>query len=190
MGKDKDNLSKYVMKDSAEVLEKAIDGINAKNVVLLRDLSNNTIHNASIFQDKYSVLIAVVMYALSKIIERDEIKSIVEDLVYKINEAKECAEENNKKCLDSALKKIIRIISRKDKVINKYIQHVINEAEIKKGSRIYEHGISLAQTAEILGISQWELMIYIGHTNIAEESTEKTSIRKRLEYARKIFGIR
>ncbi len=180
-------ISNDIKKDIISVIAKSVDMIKTENIAGLRSLSNSTIHNASIFQDKYSVLVAVIMYAMSKMIERTG--RIGKDILEILKQAEEYAKNDERKRLDTALKKIIREISKKDKELNKYIQHVINEAEIKKGSRIYEHGISLAQTAEILGISQWELMIYIGHTNIADEDISRINTKKRIEYAKSIFGL-
>ena len=41
--------------------------------------------------------------------------------------------------------------------LKEYIQEVFRKAYINKASRIYEHGISRAETAGLLGVTQWEL---------------------------------
>ncbi|PIN70172.1 hypothetical protein COV93_02620, partial [Candidatus Woesearchaeota archaeon CG11_big_fil_rev_8_21_14_0_20_43_8] len=86
-----------------------------------------------------------------------------------------------------AIKNLFKIISEINENFRKYIEEVIEYSEIKKGARIYEHGISMARAAEILGVSEWDLMGYVGKTTLidAEEEDEK----ERLNFARKLFGI-
>ena len=50
--------------------------------------------------------------------------------------------------------------------LKEYIKDVFLKAEINRASRIYEHGISMKKTAEILGVSIWELAEYAGQTFI------------------------
>ena len=76
-----------------------------------------------------------------------------------------------------------------DQKLKHYIDQVIDFAEVKKGSKIYDHGISLAQTASLLGATQWELMEYLGTTTIEDHFREETSVEKRLQTARKLFGL-
>ena len=80
-------------------------------------------------------------------------------------------------------------ISKADSTLDLYIQHVIDEANVKKASKIYDHGISLGQTAQLLGISHWELMRYVGHTKIPEGVIEKVNIKVRLNYVYGLFGM-
>ena len=68
-----------------------------------------------------------------------------------------------------------------------YVQEVINQAQIKKGSKLCEHGLSCSKSAEILGISQWELMNYIGKTKLSEEEHDIVDLRTRIDYARGLF---
>ena len=78
------------------------------------------------------------------------------------------------------------IISTIDSKLKLYIGEVITQAEIKKGSKLYAHGISLGRAAEVLGISQWELMFYIGKTKLIDVKG-CVGVRERLNYARSLF---
>jgi hypothetical protein len=53
-----------------EILEQAKKAIQKEDVIQIKDLSNQTVHTASIYQDPDNIAIAVVLYALSKILER------------------------------------------------------------------------------------------------------------------------
>ena len=94
-------------------------------------------------------------YALSKLYMRKEsVSDTIKDLLKK---AYDSLLDNNHEIYRQKIKEILKRIGEEDRKLGFYIQEVIKQAEIKKGSRIYEHGISLARAAEILGISQWEL---------------------------------
>ena len=69
-------------------------------------------------------------------------------------------------------------------------EDMIKEA-IKKGSKFYEYGISIGRISELLGISKWDLLNYIGNTTIADISINKTiPIEKRIEITKKVFNIK
>jgi len=180
-------MDEKIKEDIISILNSAIDVLKSHNSMKLREISNHTIHNASIFQDKDSISIAVIMYALSKIIDRT---SRIEPVVFQtLENAKHSLENNQIVDYEKNIKELMDTISGYDKKLNLYIQKVINEAEIKKGSKLYEHGISLAQTADLLGISQWELMKYIGQTKIADKFKDEISVKDRLAHTRQIFGL-
>ena len=61
------------MKESENILrifEETKNAIQKEDSVKLKDLSNQTIHTASVYQDPDNVAVAVIVYSLSKIIER------------------------------------------------------------------------------------------------------------------------
>jgi len=156
----------------------------------LKNLSNNTIHNASIYQDKDSVTIAVIIYAISKIIDRIHEYEIKPELIELMKEAGRFLENKEFQNYFDTIKDIVDLITKIDTKMTNYFHHIINEAGIKKGSRIYEKEFSLAKTAEIFGITQWELMKYVGQTKIAEEFSPEVDIKTRMKTARKIFNIK
>ena len=176
-----------VRKDIIAVLEHVIQSLEKNDVLNLRELSNNIIHCASIYQDEYSISTAVIVFALSKIIQRKNyidmrIITLLKRAVHHLRKYKV-----NKYSQD--IKKLMTHISKADSKLDLYIQHVIDEANVKKASKIYEHGISLGQTAQLLGISHWELMRYVGHTKIPEGVIEKVNIKVRLNYVYGLFGM-
>lgn len=178
-------MNKIVKKDIINIIDDGLILIEQKNFVDLKKISNHTIHNASIFQDRDSISIAVVMYAISKIMERTG--SIDAEIVKRLKNAYDLLTKNKTKEYQDHIKNVLGLISKIDVKLKQYIDEVIKQAEIKKGSKLYEHGISIAQASDLLGISQWELMSYIGKTSITEED-RITDIKKRLELARNIFG--
>lgn len=181
-------MDEVVKKDILQVLSD-ISGIlgveEEKDIAELRELSNHTIHNASIFQDEDSISIAILIYSLSKVIERREGKLNYKVLLKLIRDAKKNLGQNKVDEYRRMIKKLFSFISTIDSKLKLYIEEVINQAEIKKGSKLYAHGISLGRAAEVLGISQWELMFYIGKTRI--DVRGGVGVKDRLNYARSLF---
>ena len=64
-----------IKRDILAVLNDLVEILKVKeesDIVEIKNLSNHVIHNASIFQDEDSISVAVLIYSLSKIIERKQ----------------------------------------------------------------------------------------------------------------------
>ncbi|PLW79886.1 hypothetical protein C0585_05520 [Candidatus Woesearchaeota archaeon] len=180
-------MNKIVKTDILSVLDNSLRFIDSNDYISLKDMSNHVIHNASIFQDTDSINIAVLIYSISKIFYRD--KDMNPKIVRFLRDAKGYLFNSRYKDYEKTIKKLYKAISKEDSKIGMYIGEVIEMAEVKKGSKIYDHGISLAQSAEILGISQWELMDYIGKTKISDSFEKDGEVKKRLEFAKSLFKL-
>jgi hypothetical protein len=188
----KEGIPKAVRKDLLKVLKKAQRYINKGDSKQLKDLSDYTIHNASIFQDSDSLSMAVVIYAFSKLLERwgseseyaEQARNLLGSVYFSLEQDK--TDEYRDK-----MKKVFEFASSVEKEFKLYIEKVVEKAQIKKGSRLYEQGLSVARAADLLGIGQWELMSYIGKTRIHDETLPAaeamTSVEQRLAYARSLF---
>jgi len=177
-----------VRQDILKILHRVIKVLEKGYYNQLKALSNHSIHNASIFQDQDSISIAVITYAMSKIVDtpsfdlgafRTAFKNSIKDL-----------RAGKFEVYRSSIKALFKMIMDTDQKLKQYIDLVIDFAEVKKGGKIYDHGISLAQTASLLGVTQWELMEYLGTTTIEDHFREETSVEKRLQTARKLFGLK
>jgi len=68
------------------------------------------------------------------------------------------------------------------------IQEVLRKASINKASKIYEHGLSLAKTSKLLGITQWELSEYVGGKDNMQVNLNKTiDAKARAQMAMEFF---
>jgi len=184
-------MNEIIKKDILSILSGIIKILKVKeekDIAEIKELSNHTIHNASIFQDEDSISIAILIYSLSKIIERKQGELNYNNILNLLKGAYDFLNKNNIDNYRKTIRKLFSFISTVDTKLKLYIEEVINQAQIKKGSKLYEHGISLARAAEILGISQWELMFYIGKTKITDAyEVELISLKDRLKYARSLF---
>jgi len=160
----------------------------------LHQISNQTIHSASCLQDPASITLAIIIYALSKLIERRDYAKIKDwsKFVKKLNSTLNLAiKANDKKDYDLYEKYIENSRKLFDTLsinLKPYIEEVIRKSAINKAAKIYEHGISLGQTAKILGITQWELFEYAGQREKLVPSKIKTmDVKKRAKMAMDFF---
>jgi len=181
---------RYILK----VLKRVRSALSKKDFIKIKNLSNKIIHNASITQDTNVVYTAVIIYSLSKIIEREQYKDFRNWETF-YNEYHQCLshlitalekddEMEFQKHIDFLTNKIENLSGQ----LKVYIKDVFQKAKINKASKIYEHGISMGQTAKILGISVWELAEYAGQTGIADVNLGVTMpIKQRIKLAEEIF---
>ena len=176
------------------ILTESLRAIKDYDATKIRELSNQTIHSSSIYQDIDNISVAILMYSISKIIERTDYwemeswNSCYKILIKKIDNALRFLLKYNINEFRNELKSILKEVSHLDPKLKKHILEVFHKAKINKGSRIYEHGISLGRVSEILGINKWELSEYVGKTGISDKGISMDIIR-RVEYAKKIFNL-
>ena len=178
------------------ILKNALVAVRKEDTVKLKDLSNRTVHSASIQQDPDSVAVAVIVYSLSKIIERQKYTSYKEwpkfykNYLASIRCAIKDLQSNEPEKFREDLRDIQGGINKLSGKFKKYIQDVFRKAEINKASRVYEHGISMEKTAKLLGITIWELAEYAGQTGISDVNLTVTMpIKQRLKQAEEIFNL-
>lgn len=175
------------------ILKDTIKALKTDNYLKLQHLSDETVHSASVYQDTDSISIAVIIYSLSKIISRKDGVNIKNwnSFIKKFTSSLELAIDALKKeknwSFSAHLEKAIKLMSSFSN-LKPYIKDVIRKAAINKASKLYEHGISLAQTAKLLGITRWELAEYIGQKSVHDNPYNTTiSAKKRAEIAMEFF---
>jgi len=91
--------------------------------------------------------------------------------------------------LSNSLKQLRAEIEMISPGMKKYIQEVFRKASINKASKIYGHGVSMENTAKLLGITVWELANYAGQTGISDAPESKTlGVSERIKLVEGIFG--
>ena len=177
-----------VKEDILSVIAQALELLHDGDHHALSELSNHVIHDASIFQDEDSLSTAVLIYALSKVAQRccEQGISLAEPTVL-LRDAYDALNKDNYEDYRAIVKKIFTSIRKIDTRMSMFIEEVIQKSKIKKGSVLYQHGISIGRTAELLGITQWELLQYIGITQTTQVEGELPT-KKRLEFARELFA--
>lgn len=155
------------------IFEETKEAIIKEDSFKLNNLSNQTINTASRTQDPDNIATAVVVYSIGKIIERKKYREFPEwNALYKkiissIDEAIKAIRRGKDKDFKKSIDSLRDYINRLSGKLKEYVQDVFRKAEINKASKIYEHGISLGKTANLLGISLYELALYSGQSKIS-----------------------
>ncbi|NTV24311.1 MAG: hypothetical protein HGA85_08155 [Nanoarchaeota archaeon] len=178
-------MNPIVKKDILNVLNEAIACLEKKELFRLREISDHVIHNASVFQDKESITIAVTIYALSKLYPVEE--EIAELSMPLLKDCRNSLLQGDMNAYETNMKGIITHLKKYEKT-KAVIQEVLERAQVKKASRMYEHGVSMGVVADALDISLWELMDYVGKTRINDEFEFKEDVEDRIKYARRLFS--
>ena len=150
-------------------------------------------HSACGIQDSGSITLAVLDYSLSKLLERKEhmkiknwnqfLKKLYSYLELAIRALKEEKYDKYEGYLILSKKSLSSISVN----LKPYIQEILRKASINKASKLYEHGLSLGQTSNLLGITQWELTEYTGQKPEPEHK-QSVDVKSRAKLALEFFS--
>ena len=169
------------------ILEETKVALKEKDTLKLKQLSDQTNNTASRTQDADNIAVAVIVYSLGKILERgyaENLSVVIKEIDNVIRSVKKGGD-----LLNRNLKQLRAEIEKISPGMKKYIRDVFRKASINKASKIYGHGVSIENTAKLLGLSVWELANYVGQTGISEVPESKTlGVRERIKLVEEIFG--
>jgi len=161
----------------------------------IKNLSNQTIHSASMTQDPDNVMVAVVVYVIAKILERESYrkmvgwKQIYGGITKNLDIAIRSLEKNDLEGFRNAIGEIRQSANKVEGDLRRYVQDIFYKASVNKAFKIYEHGISSEKTAKLLGVSLWDLSSFIGQTTVNESHFNITvPIQKRIKMAEEFFS--
>ena len=186
------------MKEEENILRILIEtkaALKNDNPFELKNLSNQTIHSATISQDPDNIIVAVLVYSFGKLLERANYRSMegwnqfISETMKNLDGAIKSLEKKDVEKCRLYLGKIRNLINNISGDLRNYIRDIFLKAEINKAFKIYEHGLSSEQTAEILGINLWELSSYIGQSYIADAKISiSMPVEERVKMAEDFFG--
>lgn len=176
------------------ILKETLRLIKEDNAQGLKALSNQTVHSATISQDGDNIVVAVLVYSLGKILERDHYRDMegwqnfYNTVTKNLELATKALEKNNIENVRIYLGRIRNSLNKISGDLGRYIKDIFRKAEINKAFRLYEHGLSSEQTAELLGVSLWDLASYIGQSSIGDSKVAiSMPVTKRVKIAEEIF---
>ncbi|MFH1452195.1 MAG: hypothetical protein ABIF88_03415 [archaeon] len=182
------------IKNMLRILRETLKCVENENPKELMSLSNQTIHTATISQDADNIIIAVLVYSIGKVLEREYYKKIEgwdefnKDVRINIQSAVKALEKNDVEKSRLYLGRLRNSLNKISGDLRIYIKDVFKKAEINKAFKLYEHGISSERTAELLGISLWDMASYIGQSSISDSKiSHSMSVNKRIKIAEEIF---
>ncbi len=158
-----------------------------KDLTDLKDLSEEEVRSSAIYQDADVLSVATLLFSLYKIMEREEIdKAAYKRIQSNFKKTISYLKLHNINQYREMIKTFFEMIKGIDEEISRFIEEVLVKAKIVGGSVLYEQGISLTRAADLLGITQWELMNYVGKTNLSDIEPI-SNVKERLFFARRIF---
>jgi len=176
-----------------EVLREAKSAAQRGDIVQLKRLSDQTIHMTAIHQDTDNVLVAIVVYSLAKLLERrhnysyKDFERFLNYYLKTIDYSIDCIGKNKCDLFRDRVKEITDVNGLETN-LKRSVKDVFQKARINKASKIYEHGISLGSTANLLGISLWDLSSYVGQSTISDMKEGKTiDVKTRVKNVMEFF---
>jgi predicted HTH domain antitoxin len=177
-----------------EVLTRSRYALEQEDTKQLRELSDRTIHAASVYQHTDYILVATIIYALSKLVERkDKLnlknwQSFIKDVSNLLSLAINSLQKGKHSQFIKFLSKTKYYLENSSQEVKPLIEELLRKASINKASKIYEHGISLAKTTKLLGVTPWELSEYIGEKEGPQIKLNKTiDVKDRIKLAMEFF---
>jgi predicted transcriptional regulator len=166
-------MADVIRQDILRVLADTIDSLRKGDYERLIPLSNRTIHNATIYQDDLSIATATLIYALGKILMRSvEQGQQPIDVTPSLIKLDGLLAQSKDEEFRKAMQELLADIAKQDEKMHMYVEEVLQKARLKKGSKLHEHGMTVAKAAQMLGLSQWELMSYVGKTEMPDDMRE------------------
>lgn len=157
------------------ILRETLKAIKKTDSDNLKNLSNQTIHTATIAQDPDNIMVSVFVYSIGKILERDNYKKMKEWasfyklLIENVKKAIKSLEKDDLENFRNYLGEI-RAAINVGKDFREYMNEIFYKASINKAAKLYEHGLSLEKVSQLLNVSLWDLSSYIGQGMIHETS--------------------
>jgi len=168
--------------------------VNSGDVAQIKNLSNQTTNTAALTNDPDNIAVAVVIYALSKILERGNYRNLsgwnkfYKNYISAIDNIITSLEKNDEQVFKKNLELIRTAIEKISGKLKEYIQDVFRKASINKASRLYEHGLSMERTASLLGVSLYELAGYAGERGHMEGTETNVNIKQRIKLVMDFFA--
>jgi hypothetical protein len=161
----------------------------------LKSLSDQTVHSATVSQDADNVIVAVLVYSLGKVMERANYRNMegwagfYSAVLKNLNEAIVALEARKVVLARKSLGRIRERLNEIEGNLGRYVKDVFRKAEVNKAFKLYEHGLSSERTADLLGVSLWDLASYIGQSNIGDAKVGVTMpVKDRVKMAEGFFG--
>lgn len=160
----------------------------------LKILANDIIEEAALKDNRELAKIAVISYALYKILSKNHFirnkrwKGTARQIEKEFENAIRAASIGDTEITLSALGRIGEIIEFIDRELSNFAGNIYGKAKMKQASTAYATGLSLSRAAELTGADRKELQMYIGSTRIHDENPGRTGISKRLKMFKEMLG--
>lgn len=154
----------------------------------LQHLSNHAIDDVAVHKDLDLISITVLLYSIYKIINTMEQREY-DAMLQLLQKAQQSLSHDSLGIYNKNIRALYDLVKSCNAKVKVHLQDVMEAAKIKKGSLLLQKGLSIGQAAGLMGLSNWELQQYAGHTTILSEHTESVPMAKRLTTTYKLFHL-
>jgi len=175
------------MTDINTLIDHSVDALEQRDALALRTVSAEALSEAAMDGHRELILLALVDYALSKIMSKIHYKGIEKKFYDNIKRHFMDARTEDKEGMIKHLEQIEDLVIKLDAKEGNYSSNLMEKARIKKGAKLYEQGLSLRRAAELTGADPVDVLHFVGGSKIHEfKGSSKNA--QRLETAREVFG--
>ena len=173
--------------------ETLLSAFQARNLHDLKRLANDSIQEAVTENNKDLAEIAVISYALYKILSKDHFtrnrnwQKVANTITSGILKAHSALEKNEQKAFQKQLHNVILEIEVIDEKLSNFAKSIFYRARVKQASTAYALGISINHAASLTGANLKTLQNYIGTTRIHDEQPIYAGISKRVSTLKRLL---
>ncbi|MFA5406412.1 MAG: hypothetical protein WC307_03595 [Candidatus Nanoarchaeia archaeon] len=184
-----------IKQDIIAILDGVITAFDKYDPDAIMEWSDHIIHSASIYQEEHTFMVAVIVYSIGKIMAKGKVRRYPQEawnefestVKNTLREALESLQADKHAAFDKSMALLQKAVFRLDQSFMSYVDYVVDNAKLKKGTKMFEHGVSLKRVAELFGVSEWDLRNYAGKTRILERDDVDDGVVKRLVRVRRFF---
>lgn len=181
-----------VKKELLTIFSQAIQLLEAKDetsLEKLKQLSDQAVEAVALHKDLDLISVTVLLYSFYKIAPSLPPEDY-QDLLTELKLAKDHLQQTRFRRYNQSIKTLFNLTRKSNAKIKTHLQDVLHAARIKKGEVLLSKGLSLGQAAGLMGLSNWDLQEYAGHTTSLEQHHEALPAKERLLTAFKLFSLK
>ncbi|MFH1752196.1 MAG: hypothetical protein ABH821_04645 [archaeon] len=174
-------------------LKLVLRAFKSGNLTELHDLSNKYLDESVLKSDKALAEIAVISYALHKLLTKRHITSTLiwekakQNITVALEQGVSALEQKNFNAFKRSLSRIVKSVEVVDKKLGHFTRDTLNKARVKYASRAYSFGLSLSQATELTSADLKAVQAYVGFTKAADYMPSKITLIDRLKKLKEVW---
>ncbi len=173
--------------DLNSLIDRSLEAVEKRDAMALRTISADANSEAATEGHRELILVALVDYALSKVLSKIHYQQVDDTFYAKIIKNFKDAKAGPKTETLKNLEAIEDFVMKLDESEGNFQDNVMDKARIKKAANLYEKGLSLRRAADLTGADPAQVLEYVGGSKIHEFSG-KGQNATRLKTAREVFS--
>ena len=170
-----------------------LSAFRKRNQRRLRKLNDHVLHDTALECNKINFNLAIISYALSKIVSkprflRKEFDPCFSDVESSLENLIKCAKRGDENQVLSCFKDIEKAVSCFDSKDPRFAIDLITKGKLKMAATFYAQGMSLGVASEMTGIQKQEILDYAGQTMMFDRLKDEKSMKERMKIARQLIS--